>query len=243
MSYKFDVGRALKLSGYNGQFKDSLKRVLKEINRDKNIVNIKEASYLLATAKVESDYSLQRWEADYLCGMRGVAYVNKPCQKALNYYRSTSGGKSNYYTKGTDGQGLPYFGRGLIQITNKYNYEKYGDIIGEDLVKDADKALEKKNSYKIASEYLKLKTFPFVNRGELYQARKSVNGSNKGEADVNKEYERWLKILDLSKKNDRLGIFKKSAKGSGKIESVAVLIIAGSVVALGVALYNVYRKK
>ena len=77
----------------------------------------------------------------------------------------------------------------------------------------------------------------------MYQARKSVNGSNKGEADVNKEYERWLKILDLSKKDERLGIFKKSAKGSGKIESVAVLIIAGSVVALGVALYNIYRKK
>ena len=82
---------------------------------DDNISNKKDLAYLLATAKSEGDYSLTRWEADYLCGNKGVPYVEKPCQRALDYYRS-SDGKSNYYSRGVDVRGGPYFGRGLIQI-------------------------------------------------------------------------------------------------------------------------------
>ena len=62
----------------------------------------------------------------------------------MNYYRSTKDGKINYYTLGTDKNGLPYFGRGLIQLTGKSNYKKYGDLIGVDLVNDGNKALEQK---------------------------------------------------------------------------------------------------
>ena len=155
---------------------------------------MKEVAYFLATAKVESDYSLQRWEADYLCGAKGVPYQVQPCQKALNYYRS-SDGKANYYSKGVDSTGVPYFGRGLIQLTHKYNYDKYGKKIGVNLVDDGDKALEPQNSYKIASEYLDSKTFKYVNRDNLTQARKSVNGGTKGVSDTNREYQMWLNIL------------------------------------------------
>ena len=91
MPVKFNVNKTITLWKKNGgtsNFEDSLKDVLRFMQNDKNISNLDEASYLLATAKVESDYSLQRWEADYLCGKKGVAYDKKPCQKAINYYRA-----------------------------------------------------------------------------------------------------------------------------------------------------------
>lgn len=51
------------------------------------------------------------------------------------------------------GDGARYPGRGLIQITWKSNYYKYGLRIGVDLVKDPDKALEPNNAAKIAALY------------------------------------------------------------------------------------------
>ena len=199
MAVSFNVDKAYKMymeSGGTTIFQDSLKRVLKYMQNDVNLNNEKEAAYLLATAKSESDYSLQRYEADYLCGPKGVPYEGQPCQAALDYYRSNQGGKSNYYNKGVDSTGVPYFGRGLIQLTNSYNYQRYGDMIGVDLLDEGDKALVPKNSYKIASAYLNRKTFKYVNSGDLRQARKSVNGGTKGVDRTNASYYRWLSVLE-----------------------------------------------
>ena len=173
---------------------------------DKNLNSIEQVAYFLATAKVESDYSLQRWEADYVCGDAGVPYKDKPCDKAIRYYRS-SDGKRNYYDMGVDSSGMPYFGRGLIQLTGEHNYKKYGDKIGVNLIEDGDKALEPKNSYKIASEYLNNRTWKYLNEGDLTRARKSVNGGTKGVDKTNDEYYLWL---DVFKKKEV--VFKKVEK-------------------------------
>lgn len=198
--------------GKKTAFPDSLKKIFSFASKDKNLKSIEDFAYLLATAKAESDYSLTRWEADYLCGGQGVPYKGKPCQKALNYYRERKPNKLDYYTLGTDKNGLPYFGRGLIQLTSKSNYETYGDLIGVDLLSDGDKALDPVNSYKIASAYLSRKrggiyakngvkrnTFDLVKDGEFTLARKSVNGGTNGLKETNTAYNYWLNAL---KKND-----------------------------------------
>ena len=211
MPVKFNINNVLKMyeaSGESTTFPKSLRKVLRFLQNDKNIDNIKEASYFLATAKAESDYSLTRWESDYLCGEKGTPYQVAPCEKALRYYRS-SDGKSNYYSKGVDSLGIPYFGRGLIQLTNKYNYEKYGKLIGVDLVNDGDKALVPKNSYNIASEYLKARTFKHVNSNNLTQARKSVNGGTKGVDRTNKEYNLWVSILSSPEASFKVGFWTR----------------------------------
>ena len=198
MPVKFNINRAITLFNNNGgstKFDNSLRQVLNFMQNDDNLSNKEEVAYFLATANSESDYSLQRWEADYLCGEKGVPYQGKPCQKALDYYRSDSG-KSNYFKRGVDSMGVPYFGRGLIQITHPYNYKRYGDLIGVDLVANGDLALAPQNSYKVASAFLNRKTFKFVNKGELTKARKSVNGGTKGVDRTNKEYYLWLSILN-----------------------------------------------
>lgn len=204
MAIKVDIKEAISdyvKKGGSTNFRDSLSDILRYAKNDNNLKKIQHLAYLLATAKAESDYSLTRWESDYLCGGEGVPYKNRPCDKALSYYKS-SDGKKNYYDLGVDRNGLPYFGRGLIQLTGKSNYDKYGKIIGVDILSNGDLALESKNSYKIASAYLndkrgssKKSTFDYVDDNNLTQARISVNGGTKSLNLVNDTYYFWLPIL------------------------------------------------
>jgi predicted chitinase len=205
MALKFNINNVISLYYANGgktAFPKSLKDTLVFAQNDDKINNVKELSYFLATAKVESDYSLTRWESDYLCGSKGVPYQNQPCAKAIDYYRSSSG-KKNYFTLGTDSRNLPYFGRGLIQLTGKSNYGKYGELagLGDTLVQNGDLALVPKNSYKIASAYMSHRTFRYVNKDDLTGARKSVNGGIKGVDKTNEEYNRWLNVFNNPKIN------------------------------------------
>lgn len=224
MAIKVNINELLadyKKQGGKTKFPNSLKKVLEFASKDKNLNSVNHLAYLLATAKVESDYSLERWEADYVCGDAGVKYKNKPCQSAINYYCSTQGGKVNYCKGDLDKRGLPYFGRGLIQITWKDNYDKYGKKIGVDLVNNPEKIFVPENSYNVAVAYLNEKrykaqksTFDYVDEGNLTQARKTVNGGTKGLSEINTAYGFWKNLL---KKNgakvvDGSGVGNKSRK-------------------------------
>lgn len=199
---KYDIDKVLKEIGKtshkpSSKFQASLKKILLWMKQDKDITDPREAAYLLGTAYAESGYSLQRWEADYACTGAGIPYgKNGPCSSATSYYRSTKGGKRNYYDLGVDSKGQCFFGRGLIQLTGKANYEKYGKKIGVDLISNGDLALKEDNSYKIALIYLVGRTFSHVKKGDLTKARKSVNGGTKGIDEVNGAYKDWLNIFN-----------------------------------------------
>ena len=78
MSVKFNVKEAIKIYtelGGKTKFPNSLKDVLKYMQKDQNLFTKSNVAYLLATAKKESDYNLQRWEADYSCGSYGLPYL------------------------------------------------------------------------------------------------------------------------------------------------------------------------
>lgn len=233
MGLKIDIDRAIELSGYKGKFKDSLRQILGYIEFDDYIETQEQAAYLLATALVESEYSLQRWEADSACGLYGKPYKDKPCQAALNYYRSTAGGKKNYYTLGVDSRGLPYFGRGLIQLTGKPNYQAYSKIIGIDLIGNPELALDPKNSYNIASSYMNhhkyngKSTYEWVTANDLTKARKAVNGSTRDIDKVNKAFNMWKNVLMLTFEK------KKSYNKS--------IVIVGTLTASLVGLYFLYK--
>jgi predicted chitinase len=246
-----------KRSGGKTDFENSLRKIFEYAKNDSKVKSISDLAYLLATAKSESDYSLARWEADYVCGKTGVAYKNKPCQSALSYYRSTKGGKKNYYTLGTDKNGLPYFGRGLIQLTGKSNYQDYGDLIGVDLVNDGDKALEPKNSYQIATTFLSKKrdgiyakngvnrnTFDMARDGDLTLARKSVNGGSKGLSEVNSNFNLWKRILE----NNKLGTNSDGSESDADrkkriVKRVIAVGIAVAILGVSGTLTYLYLKK
>jgi hypothetical protein len=185
-------------------FKESLKKVLFYIKNDSTINDVRKAAYILATGFIEAGYSLCRWESDYVCGPAGEMYpASGPCKAATDYYRQTEikskkgkvTKKKNYYTLGLDSKGWPYFGRGLIQLTGKDVYEKYGKLIGVDLVSNGDLALEPQNAYKIISVYMETRTFKHVLKGNLSDARGSVNAAKLHLTEVNNAYNAWLKAF------------------------------------------------
>lgn len=252
MGVSINIDKAIeeyKSKGGKTDFEDSLRQVLKWAKSDSRINSVSDLAYLLGTAKEESDYSLQRWESDFLCGKEGVPYSDKPCDKALNYYRKSEG-KKNYYDLGIDKNGLPYFGRGLIQLTGKSNYQKYGDKIGVDLVNNGNLALEPKNSFNIALEYLTNKrggiyakngqdrsTFDMVKDGDFTLARKSVNGGSKGLSGVNTSYNTWKQIIENN-------LISEGSSGNGTaMKIVGFSIIFLSVVGFAYGLYYFTRKK
>lgn len=243
MAIKVDIDNLFsdyKKGGGKTEFPNSLKKVIQFASKDKKINSINHLAYLLATAKVESDYSLERWESDYVCGKAGVKYKDKPCTSAINYYCSTKGGKQNYCDgKPKDKRGLPYFGRGLIQITWKENYEKYGKKIGVDLVNNPEKIFIPENSYNVAVAYLtdkrgssKKSTFDWVDENNLTQARKSVNGGTKAINEVNTAYGFWKDILKKNNAKVVTGIDNNKKMWLGIGLSVITIGVTGTLIYL-----------
>lgn len=82
------------------------------------------------------------------------------------------------------GDGAEYHGRGLIQITGKGNYERYGKAIGVDLVADPDKAKDQQNAAALLALFFADHNIAaHAQLGEWIRVRKLVNGGTNGLAD------------------------------------------------------------
>lgn len=117
-----------------------------------------------------------------------------------------------------DASGKSWLGRGLVQLTHKPNYERLGNMIGEDLLEDPDKAMEPGIAISIMffgmtrgdftgrplSDYLDGPTPDYVN------ARRVINGTESAkrvaghaerfeQALVASGYDNNGKAVDLSK--------------------------------------------
>jgi len=278
MGFNLDSNKAISLYKSKGgkiKFENDLKKIFRYVENDNRVNDNRELAYLLATAEVESSYSLSRWEADYVCkdkngkNLTGISYIGNlpndmPCQSALNYYGSSTG-KSDYYTKGVDSRGLPYFGRGLIQITHPSNYEKRGKNIGlgDSLLKDPELILKKpKISYDASVDFLitpkgskKESTFDLVKKGDLTGARRWVNGCSRERCkpDAEESYKKWLSVLNDSdvklkytkgvsptESTEIDNINKKKGKG---LKAIGFGVIILSVVGFAYGLYYFSRQK
>lgn len=117
-------------------------------------------------------------------------------------------GKKYKYGKPND-RGLVYYGRGYVQLTWDYNYEKMGKLLKIDLLKNPDLALDPQVAVKIMfkgfyggfftgrrlEQYFNQKTTDPIN------ARRIINGVRKGELlpdkaeEIAKHYLLFLKGL------------------------------------------------
>ena len=81
----------------------------------------------------------------------------------------------------------PYYGRGFVQLTHKYNYEKFSKIMNIDLVGNPELALEFDNSLFILiygmmhGIFTGKKLDDYFNKGgsNFIKARKIINGTDK----------------------------------------------------------------
>lgn len=96
----------------------------------------------------------------------------------------------------TAGDGYKYRGRGFIQLTGKTNYEKYGKLIGQDLLKNPDLAAQPDIAAKLAAVYYKESgAAGLANKGDLHGARLRVNAAGLEEANIAKSTKQYVDKL------------------------------------------------
>jgi hypothetical protein len=77
------------------------------------------------------------------------------------------------------GDGVKYKGRGFVQITGRANYERYGKMLGLDLINNPDLALMPVNAARILALYFKdRKVNVACDRADWVRVRRLVNGGN-----------------------------------------------------------------
>lgn len=79
------------------------------------------------------------------------------------------------------GDGNKYFGRGIIQLTGRWNYKYYGSLIEEDLVNNPDLAESPYIALEIAVLYWKKKNLNELSDiGDVRTVTKLINGGTRG---------------------------------------------------------------
>ncbi len=95
------------------------------------------------------------------------------------------------------GDGARYHGRGFIQLTGRYNYRTYGEMLDIPLEESPELALEPLNAAKILVLYFKTHSIAEQAQKEDWQAvRKSVNGGLNG----------WTRFIAVVEKLQGFGV-------------------------------------
>lgn len=95
-----------------------------------------------------------------------------------------------------ENEGFLYRGRGLVQLTGKQNYEKFGKLLGIDLVKNPDLAADPEFSKQIAVAYFAEKQKAGVNLADISAIGKAV-----GYAGGSEETQKRAQLAEVYKQN------------------------------------------
>ena len=80
-----------------------------------------------------------------------------------------------------EGDGKRYKGRGIIQITGRFNYRKYGQILGLDLENNPELAKDPEVCVRVACEYWKSHSInKNADANDIVGATKKINGGTNG---------------------------------------------------------------
>jgi predicted chitinase len=98
------------------------------------------------------------------------------------------------------GDGKRYMGRGVIQLTGRFNYRKYGSLLGVDLENNPELAEKPELAFRTAGLYWKIRNINEpTDRRDIVAVTKLINGGTNGLEDRQKYYNRALLVLS---KND-----------------------------------------
>lgn len=94
------------------------------------------------------------------------------------------------------GDGYKYRGRGMIQLTGKYNYEQMGKKLGLDLVNNPDLAEKPSVAAMIALEYWKDRGLNrAADQNNIRGITKKINGGYNGLKDRQRYQNKFLRIF------------------------------------------------
>lgn len=158
---------------------ETQKAIIHECKRRGLLLN-SQIAYVLATVEHETAFTFQPVEE---------AFFLKPRSKQIAHLRTKP-----YF---------PFYGRGYIQLTHKFNYEKYSRKLSVNLVDNPDKVMEPNIALFILIDGMllgeftgkKLGTFVNGRKTDFVDARQVINGTDKAVpiADLAKN---WLSRLN-----------------------------------------------
>lgn len=162
------------------KFVDSVNGLFQVFNEYNNEggTNLLYVAYMLATSYHETAYTMQ-------------AIKEYGSYKYLSKYDTGRLAKVLGNTPEADGDGILYAGRGHVMITGLDNYKKFTKLLGIDLVKNPDLALDPVVSAKILTigslrgVFTTKKLSDFIRTGkhlDFIRARAVINGTDKAES-------------------------------------------------------------
>jgi putative chitinase len=102
------------------------------------------------------------------------------------------------------GDGARFKGRGPIQITGRFNYRKYGDLLGVDLVEMPELAATPQIAFAIAGLFWQKNGLnALADRQDFTTITKRINGGLNGLASREKYYARALQVLATNSSRSR----------------------------------------
>ncbi|TXH48791.1 MAG: hypothetical protein E6Q97_24050 [Desulfurellales bacterium] len=130
------------------------------------------------------------WNADDRWLAYALATAYHETDRKMQAIEEYGKGKGRTYGKPDPVTGQTYYGRGLVQLTWKYNYKAMQDIFGEPLVASPNRALNLPLAVKIMFHGMEHGTFTgkkfadYFNekREDWVNARRIINGTDKARA-------------------------------------------------------------
>lgn len=139
------------------------------------------------------DAVLNEWDRRKLSDIRWLAYMlatdyheTAHTMQAIAEY-GKGGGRSYGAIKAETGKA--YYGRGLVQLTWDYNYKKMGELLGVDLYRKPELALQLPIAVQIMFEGMirgtftgnKLSDYFTASKADWYNARRIINGTDRAD--------------------------------------------------------------
>jgi len=171
------------------------------------IDNIKHNLPFVLDALVNTELVDRKMVLMALSTIRAETESFRPVSEGLSRFNSSPGGRPfDLYDFRQDlgNQGPPdgerYKGRGYIQLTGRFNYGKYGQLIrlGNRLLEEPELANQPEIAASLLASFLKDKEIPIkqaVLEGDLRMARRLVNGGAHGVDRFIDSFETGLKLI------------------------------------------------
>lgn len=167
----------------------NLRRLAGLLSADDAMVDQRWRAYALATARTEAgtDFEIRSERGPH-------EYFNK-------YEPGTRLGVRLGNTQ--SGDGYRYRGRGFVQITGRANYEKFGPLVGVDLIDNPDAALAEDIAYRVLSIGMtrglftgkRLAQYIHDEATDYIGARRIINGQDKA-IEIAADADRFQRILE-----------------------------------------------
>lgn len=133
----------------------------------------------LTVFRESMNYSSKRmvevWPTRFANENAAAPYAHNPQALANKVYNGRMGNRT-----GTD-DGWKFIGRGLLQVTGREDYEKYGGLLGIDMVADPELAIDPRYTLRIAAlEWNAKNCNPDADEDSVRKVTRKINGGLTG---------------------------------------------------------------